>query len=889
MMKNRSTLGTPARHALACAVQAAVASLAMAAAARAADPALAEVAYPANSLEVGALVPNKASAKADEYNGQNGKGPFSILGFDVRGGGTYDSEDATRWRLFGSDLGLQARRLGAEVGEQGRFRLTLGYDEFLRNRSDTYQTPLLGVGTDSLTLPGSWLAPLVPRVNSTAPGPGASGGANARGLLSDVTNSSALVAGVLTPPTAAQLAQAASIQAADLPLFQKVSLSTQRSAYSVGLTAQIDAHWQVAASVRREDKTGLKPMSTVTRYTNGDLATVIPDLIDTQTSQYNASLSWVGDKGVLTAAYYGSVFTNNVPSMSWANWAYPGNVQTMSSAPSNQYHQVSLNGNYAFSRETHAAAQFSFGRSTQNDPFLTDSTTLLVPAANLNGLVLTKAASLKLVSHATHDLTLSAGWKLDDRLNRTPVNIYGFTDAGELPSGTSLFAAYFPGATLSGNTNLNANRAYSKRLNQFNLQGSYAFTPGQSFDLSAEHQQVDHSCPGSWIACADASSSSENTLRGEWRLRAFDAVEAHLGLSGARRKVDYTEDAWLALVPMANLSPTGAPGGATAYGTMLALGLTGYGPISGLNPLPTPGTAAAFFFANNNALGNALYGNQNRISELPGMRRYNMADRDRRQLRTSVNWQASEAFSLQAGLDLNDDQYNHSVYGLQSARSHALNIDGTWSPSATYTLTIFLTAEDQRSTSAGNSYTANSTATSVNGFTAIEGGCFATISDRNQNNKIDPCLDWAEKARDKVNTVGVNAQKKSLLGGKLDISGGITYAQARSDINVTGGNYANNPLAVTGAAPGTTAAFYLPAAPLPTVRTTTTDVRLTARYAVAKDQRLGVGLLWQHMTSTDWAYDGRQLGGLSGVLPTLETAPSYNIATFSVSYSWLFR
>ena len=39
------------------------------------------------------------------------------------------------------------------------------------------------------------------------------------------------------------------------------------------------------------------------------------------------------------------------------------------------------------------------------------------------------------------------------------------------------------------------------------------------------------------------------------------------------------------------------------------------------------------FFPSNNALANAMYANNNRISELPGMRRYYVADRNRNKIR----------------------------------------------------------------------------------------------------------------------------------------------------------------------------------------------------------------------------------------------------------------
>jgi hypothetical protein len=367
-------------------------------------------------------------------------------------------------------------------------------------------------------------------------------------------------------------------------------------------------------------------------------------------------------------------------------------------------------------------------------------------------------------------------------------------------------------------------------------------------------------------------------------------------MAHSARTVDYNEDAWLALVPAAALSPTGAPGGSTVYGTMLQNGWTGYGPISGLNPLPVAGSAAAFFFANNNAASNALYGNQNRISELPGMRRFNMADRTRDKVRASLEWQASDQFSLQGGIDFNRDNYANSVYGLQKSEGQAFNLDANVALSESAKVTGFYTHEDLRSKSAGNSYTANNTATNVSGATVISGGCFATIALRNASNKIDPCLNWGADMRDKVDTLGAAFSKKGLIGGKLDLNGSLAYSRARSTNEVSGGSYVNNPLLVAvPAAPapnpnvGAIAAYYVAATALPVVTTNTIDLNLSGKYVLTKDSAVRVGYRYQHMTSSDWAYDGMQYGGLAGVLPSNELSPTYTVHTITLTYLYTFR
>jgi MtrB/PioB family decaheme-associated outer membrane protein len=440
--------------------------------------------------------------------------------------------------------------------------------------------------------------------------------------------------------------------------------------------------------------------------------------------------------------------------------------------------------------------------------------------------------------------------------------------------------------------NANANRAYSKKLQQFNLDADYRITQGQALKAGLESQQIERYCNSSWIACADAAKTKENTLKLEWRSNLLEDVSGRLGYAYAMRRVNnYNENAFLALVPYANVVPVGAT--VSAYQYMLANGLNGYGPAAGY--AVTTGNAN-IFFPNNNALANAAYANGNRISELAGMRRYNMADRNRDKLRGGVNWQASEKWSWQGGFEYNNDDYFNSVYGLQQGSGWALNFDGSFQASETFSATVFYSREDQRSQMAGNSYTANSNATVLGTTaapifqTAISGGCFATIALRNASNKIDPCLNWTSDMRDTLDTVGVSFLQKNLLKDKLDIAGDVVFSRARTDNNAIGGNYVNNPLAVAGSPAGTlTAAFYVPATPLPTVTTDTLQLRLSAKYSIDKASAVRLGYGYSRMKSNDYAYDGMQPGGLTGILPSYETAPAYVVHTVGASYTYSFQ
>jgi hypothetical protein len=272
-----------------------------------------------------------------------------------------------------------------------------------------------------------------------------------------------------------------------------------------------------------------------------------------------------------------------------------------------------------------------------------------------------------------------------------------------------------------------------------------------------------------------------------------------------------------------------------------------------------------------------------------------MADRNRDKVRASLNWQANEQFALQGGVSYDQDKYKNSVYGLQDAKNWAFNLDGTYTANDNLSVTVFYTYEDQRSKSAGNTYTANSTSTNVGtaNYTAVVGSpCFTDIATRNASNKLDACLNWSADMRDKVDTLGLSLKKKGLMAGKLELVGDVVFTRARTDNNVSGGNYANNPAAVANAAgaAGSTAAYYLAATALPTVTTNTTELKLSGQYTIDKSAAVRVGYTYQHMKAVDWAYDGMQVGGgLTGVLPTNEQAPNYTVHVVGVSYLYTFR
>ncbi len=858
------------------------------AASQPAAPSASDLTRPASTVEVGAGGVSDGSYKAGEYNGLQKQGGFFIGDFDIRGGGAYDSGDATRYRVKGTDLGLSTRSFSADYGVQGSFRLTFGFSELRANRSDSYQTPYNGAGTDALTLPATWLVPTVAGSSSSN---NAVNTTSARGLVPSIalapyidTQAGSPTIGTLITPNATQTSLVNAAVAADLPLFHGFGVYTTRKRFDAGFSLNVGTEWTIDATFTPERKSGTKLMGTVSRTTGGDISTVIPDRIDSGTDQIGLNVTYRHGKGVFQGGYYGSFFTNNVPFMSWQNWATSAfTTNTMSSAPSNSFNQINGSAAYALTRTTKLTAFGAYGRNTQDDKFLTDASTPVVPVNSLNGLVVSSAFNVKLTSRPARKLNLTAAYKFDNRDNRTAINIFQYADASESASVNANFPAGPTnplGAVLAQNAN--ANRPYSRRLNQFSGEADYALAPGQHVTAGYQFQRVSRDCPGSWISCADAGTTNEHTLRAEWRATAGSAWTGRLAYEySQRRSPDYNEDAFLALVPYASVIPAGQT--MSAVEALNTYGLTGYGPVQGYNGgVFVNGT----FFPNNNALSNSLYANNNRISELIGMRRYYVSDRNRNKLRAAVTWMATDAFTLQAGLDYNKDSYPGATYGLQRSDTWAANVDGSYALGDKVSVDVYYTLEALGNGTAGNSYTANSNTAGVNGFTALSGNAcdgYTTLQQRNNNNKLDPCLNWFTDMADRVHTVGVGLRGRIQ---KLDVTANVMTSRASSTNNVSGGNWANNPLALAGAPAGTVAAFFIPAAAMPAVTAHVSEIRVNATYPVAKGQSLRLLYSYMRTNSADWLYEGTEmgLGTPSGVLPTNEQPFDFAVHVFAVSY-----
>ena len=471
---------------------------------------------------------SKDSSKFGEYNGLTDSGGYLLGNFDLRGGNGYGLGDGTtRWRLNGTDLGTTSRSLGATVSNQGRWELGIGFDQLRHyTTGGDYQTPYQGsMGGNTFTLPLSFGT-----INT--------GGVGARSLAPN-----------------------------QLSAFQTQDVYTERNNAKFTAGYLFNDQWNVKFAFNRLEQSGAKLIATATDvYTGGpgglaygaERVAILMNPTNYQTDTVNASLNRVGQKGNLSLSYYGSVFHDEYNGLTFSNpWSndqatglpVPGGaafpVNTMSTPPSNQFHQLSLTGGYRFGPVTRLAGGLSYARNTQDESFAgtyttTPNTVTGLPVSSLGGLVVNTHADLKLTHQATNALGLSAAFKYNERDNQTPSNTYTFLDLG----GGSLTVVNAP---------------VSNKNYQLELAGDYRISAKQRLHVGYEYNDVKRWCnnalannaqgvnpTGTTLAayytgpasCVQVPQSKENSLSLIYKLKATDTADFKAGYTHSDRKAD---------------------------------------------------------------------------------------------------------------------------------------------------------------------------------------------------------------------------------------------------------------------------------------------------------------------------------------------------------------
>jgi len=612
------------------------------------DGDVAALTQPTNSVEVGVGGTSKDSAKFGEYNGLDKKGAHLIGNFTVRGGDAYEShgggDGVNRWELNGTDLGTTSRELGGTYSKQGQWDVGFKYDELRHNITDTYQMPMMGsMGGNSFILP------------------------NAFGVI-DSRTKPALVGGVV-PPYGAQ-----ALTPNQLAYFHTENVYTDRKNAKFNAGYRFDQQWSLQFDFNRLTQDGAKLIAAPSdaNLTNGitgvrgENILMLMNPTNYQTDTMNLSANWAGDKAHFTASYYLSQFRDGYNGVSFSNpfatlgavapnnatgtdpgVAFP--VDTLSTAPDNNFQQLNLAGGYDLTSATKLAGGISYGRNTQDMAYVNADQMVSLPQQSLNALVVTQHADLKLTNQTTRDLMLSAGFKYNKRDNQTASNTYTFNDLGG-------------GAITSINTPL------SNKKTQFELAGDYRITQSQKLRVGYDYEQIDRWCDNSPSLAAILAASQG--IGGTTPAPApANAAAAYYALGTSCVQVPQSKENKLA----ANYR---------------------------LNATENVGITTSYEYSKRKSDVNAAFYNpmqgQNQGFELPGYVAFFDASRTEQLVKAGVNWQTTEKLNVSLNGRYVDDKYTDSALGVQSGHAWSANLDTTYSLAEKSSVSAYATAQNRQ-------------------------------------------------------------------------------------------------------------------------------------------------------------------------------------------------
>lgn len=482
---------------------------------------------PDNYVEIGGIYNTQDSAKFGEYNGLENNGASVLADFSVKGGDAYAQQPGTmRWSLTGIDLGTTTREMGASVANQGKWSLGINYDQLRHNITDSYRTPYQGsMGGNSFLLPSTF--------------------------------------GTINTTTAGHVGNQNVLTTAQQQAFHQQDVYSERQNTAINAGYHIDRQWSLDFNWKHIDQSGAKLISSGTDagsldgYTYaGERVAVLMNPTNYKTDNFGLALNWKGDSGFFKADYYGSLFHDEYTGVSfsnpWTNTPVAGTVpasgfpvDTMSTPPSNQFHQLNFSGGYFFTPATKLVGGISYAHNTQNESYAgTYTTGTYTPGVNsLDGKVDIWHMDMTLTHHAADNLNLTAGIKYNERHNKTASNWYTFKNLG-------------------GDTVVAFNTPESYKHYQGELAADYRINDRQNLHAGYEYDEMKRWCDNSVSAatinsmmagagytgtttyynsgtdCVQVPKNREDRLVLNYRLRATDTVNLKAGYTYADRNAD---------------------------------------------------------------------------------------------------------------------------------------------------------------------------------------------------------------------------------------------------------------------------------------------------------------------------------------------------------------
>lgn len=583
-----------------------------------------------------------------------------------------------------------------------------------------------------------------------------------------------------------------------LPDLKSVDLKTERHRTGLSLSGVLSPNWGYSASYKHETKDGTKSIGAVIGNSGGNpRAVILPEPVDYLTQEFETTLRYSNRKLQVEASYYLSLFSDRNNALSWANpysaiggWdasaGFPGGRGQMSLPPDNRFWQFSLDAGYNVSDRTRISGSVARGRMTQNDPFLPYT------------------VNPTLAASVTQPLPRDS---LDGRIDTTVVNLRISSRPWEKFSWNVAYRydnrdnntprdeyVYIGGDSQTQDTSLTSshrrfNEPYSYKEEQFTADASWRIFGETDLSFGAKHSKIDRTF-------SERERANENTYNIGLNSEFSDRFSGHFRYTHAQRD------------------------GSTYFGN---------------NPLHE-GFSSDYVAT--------VPGD---FENLPGLRKYFLANRDRDQVSWIASFTPTEAWTLGAAIDYARDDYNKSELGLVGSRIGSISLDAVYATSPLWSIYGSVTRETLRSDQNGHSFSGGGSQLSQ---------------------AFDPTRDWFVDHRDRVNSFAAG-YKRSMADDRLDFGFDYLYSRTHSDLKFAVGSS-------------------LLTAPLPSTVSELNSVDISGTYKFRSNWSMRMDLWYERFHSTDWAVDGITENTLANVILLGEDSPDYHVYVVSLSLIYRF-
>jgi hypothetical protein len=236
-----------------------------------------------------------------------------------------------------------------------------------------------------------------------------------------------------------------------------------------------------------------------------------------------------------------------------------------------------------------------------------------------------------------------------------------------------------------------------------------------------------------------------------------------------------------------------------------------------------------------------------RFANHPQLRKYYLADRDRRDVGAGMQWLAGDALTMGISGSYRKDDYDESELGLTSARSRTLTADAAWAPRDGHHLDVWLTRDYYDSEQDGQSFRGTFLAADL----------------------FDPSRRWRTVMRDRIDTAGFGWRLDELRPG-LDAGFDCLWSQGRTAVDTRTGPS-------------------LPSGPIPDTVSRIQRLDLYVRRSVSERASVRVGWLHERGRISDWAFRDAGVATLDNVLGLGEIQPNYRLNWITLRLNYRLR